>query len=63
MILLFLFSNILVDSDVIVVSFVIWIINLIIPGLFGLFFLAQTSFAKMKGAGYFLAPFLAAMGR
>lgn len=46
MILLFLFSNILVDSDVIVVSFVIWIINLIIPGLFGLFFLAQTKFIK-----------------
>ena len=46
MILLTLFSNILVESEVILVSFLIWVINLIIPGLVGLLLLAKTRFVK-----------------
>lgn len=46
LILLFLFSNLMVESEVILVSFLIWVINLIIPGLIGLIFLARTKFVK-----------------
>ncbi|MFT5512696.1 MAG: hypothetical protein ACI8SE_001094 [Bacteroidia bacterium] len=44
LILLFLFSGFLVESEVILISFLIWIINLIIPGLIGMYFLIRTRF-------------------
>ena len=44
LIMLFLFSSILLESEVILISFIIWIVNLIVPGLIGLVFLAQNKF-------------------
>ena len=46
LILLFLFSGVLVESEVILISFLIWIINLIIPGLVGMYFLIRTRFLR-----------------
>jgi hypothetical protein len=48
MILAFLFSPHLFESDVILVSFLIWVINLIIPGLIGLGFLLQAKIVSRK---------------
>ena len=48
MILSFLFSPFLFESDVILVSFLIWVINLIIPGLIGLFFLLKAKIEARK---------------
>lgn len=46
MIMMFLFSGVLMESEVLLISFLIWVINLIIPGLIGLLFLAKTKFVK-----------------
>jgi len=44
LIMLFLFSSVLVESEVILISFLIWMINLIVPGVIGLIFLANNKF-------------------
>ncbi len=46
LILSFLFAGFLVNTELILASFIIWIVNLIIPGLVGLLFLVQTKFVK-----------------
>jgi hypothetical protein len=46
LILLFLFAGIMIESEVILISFLIWIINLILPGLIGMYFLIRTRFVK-----------------
>jgi hypothetical protein len=40
-ILLILFKDLLIESDVILISFLIWVINIIIPGLIGILFLSK----------------------
>jgi hypothetical protein len=46
LILLFLFSGVLIESEVILISFLIWITNLIIPGLLGLALFIKTRFTN-----------------
>ena len=46
LILLFLLSDLMMESELILVSFLIWFVNLIIPGMVGLFFMVRTRFVK-----------------